>query len=61
MLFWGYLALIYCIFFLFATFKKDIKAGFGRKHGRMFLILSFLLGPFIMLGLTLYTILVSNN
>lgn len=60
MWFWTFGAGIYLLFFLFALIKKDIKEGFGRKHGRIFLILSFVLGPFAMLGLSLYTILVSK-
>ena len=57
---WTFASLIYLLFFVFAIIKKDIKEGFGRKHGRIFLILSFILGPFAMLGLSLYTILVSK-
>ena len=57
---WTFASLLYVMFFIFAIIKKDIKEGFGRKHGRIFLILSFVLGPFAMLGLSLYTILVSK-
>ncbi len=56
----AFIAMIYVMYFLIAVVKKDIKEGFGRKHGRIFLILSFILGPFGMLGLSLYTILVSK-
>ena len=61
MWFWGFFATIYVIFFVLAAIKKDIKTGFGRKFGRVFLILSFVLLPFAMIGLSLYTILVSKE
>jgi hypothetical protein len=60
MVYWGFIAGIFLLFWLFSVIKTDIKKGFGRKHGRIFIILGFIIGPFAMIGMSLYTILVSK-
>lgn len=58
---WGFSTAIFIIFWLFSVIKTDIKEGFGRKHGRIFIILAFIIGPFAMIGMSLYTVLVSKQ
>ncbi len=58
---WGYVGCMFLLFWIFSVVKTDIKKGFGRKHGRIFIILGFIIGPFAMIGLSLYTILVSKQ
>jgi hypothetical protein len=61
MILFAFLVLLYVVFLFFSVVKKDIKNSFGRKHGRIFLILAFLIGPFTIGGLTTYTCLISSN